>query len=31
VETVFALNALGDEAIQVQLAKHFGSDVSFTR
>lgn len=30
VETVFALNALGNEAIQVQLVKHFGNGVSFT-
>ncbi len=30
VETVFALNALSNEAIQVQLVKHFGSGVSFT-
>jgi len=31
VETVFALNALTDEAVQVQVVKHFGSEASFRR
>lgn len=29
VETVFVLNALGDEAIQTQLVKHFGAEATF--
>lgn len=28
-ETVFALNALSDEAIQTQLVKHFGVEATF--
>lgn len=28
-ETVFALNALSDEAIQTQLVKHFGAEANF--
>jgi len=28
-ETVFVLNALGDEAIQTQLVKHFGGEATF--
>jgi hypothetical protein len=29
LETVFALNALSDEAIRTQLVKHFGAEVTF--